>query len=221
MIVAVDPGHGGRDPGAVGLVQEVEVNYPWARSLVAELIASGVDARLTHEEPRPGKKVTIDQRYRSANAMRADLFISVHANAFNGRASGAEVDILPYMTGSGDRADIAASMAFRILPEIIREMGRHGEGIVRRRDLGVLNHTEMPAVLLELGFVDNPEDAGLLMSYAYLRESAQRVAHVIAAAGPVTLRDTMLHEPDASGLWKSAGDAMRSAWKSIAGRRRS
>jgi N-acetylmuramoyl-L-alanine amidase len=83
--VTVDPGHGGDDPGATGLVQEKEVTLVIARQLAA-LLRAGLRADVTLT--RTGdESVPLEDRTRRANLARADLFVSIHANASARRAA--------------------------------------------------------------------------------------------------------------------------------------
>ncbi len=105
-IVAVDAGHGGEDRGARGPhgVLEKNVTLAVARALVAELNQiQGIRAFLTREGDY---FIPLRDRYRVAEKMKADVFVSVHANSSRrrGRGSGTEVYFLS-LRGAGDQAD--------------------------------------------------------------------------------------------------------------------
>ena len=105
-IVAVDPGHGGEDTGARGLrgVLEKNVVLGVARALAAELNQMpGVRAVLTRDDDY---FIPLRDRYRLAEKMKADVFISIHANSSKrrGRGSGTEVYFLS-LRGASDQAD--------------------------------------------------------------------------------------------------------------------
>ncbi len=78
--VVIDPGHGGKDPGAHGLhgVEEKDVVLAVSKLLASRLRADGIDVVLTRSDDR---FLSLEERTAFANAQRADLFISVHANA--------------------------------------------------------------------------------------------------------------------------------------------
>lgn len=148
--VAIDPGHGGRDPGAVyeGR-QEKDDNLDLALAVGQILEDSGIDVVYTRVEDvynTPFEKATM------ANNSGADFFVSFHRNAMPtpGSASGAEV--LVY-TDEGIQGD----MARNILNQL-EEVGFTDRGVIERKNLVVLRRTQMPAVLLETGFIDNPQD---------------------------------------------------------------
>ena len=93
--------------------------------------------------------------YCRANEWGADLFLSIHCNAFNTLAKGTEV--LTYPTD-----DEGAELGECILKQIVDSLGTFDRGIKYRTDVAVLNGTDMPAVLVEMAFIDNAEDAPLL-----------------------------------------------------------
>ena len=98
-------------------------------------------------------RVRVDE----ANEWNADIFLSLHVNsATNPRASGNEA--LVY----GPGATVAINLGERILEQLTLTTGLRNRGIVYRPGLYVLKETEMPAVLVEMGFISNPYDAELL-----------------------------------------------------------
>ena len=98
-------------------------------------------------------------RVEQANAFGADLFISIHTNAAeNPSATGTEA--LVYSPSS----TVAREVAERILRQLQLQTGLRNRGIVYRPGLYVLRRTQMPAVLVELGFLTNPTDAALMGS---------------------------------------------------------
>lgn len=90
-----------------------------------------------------------------ANESGADYFVSIHCNAFNTQAHGTEVETYSFGT-------YGAKLAQSIQDEIVKEMGTTDRGIKERPGLYVLKYTDMPAVLIELAFIDNQNDAVLL-----------------------------------------------------------
>lgn len=90
-----------------------------------------------------------------ANAWGADVFVSVHCNAFNCQAHGTET--LSY-TNSGNGYKLAG----HIQTQIIDSLGTLDRGVKSRPGLLVLKHTNMPAALVELAFIDNDADMELL-----------------------------------------------------------
>lgn len=183
--IMIDPGHGGSDRENKGPTGYVEADGVLGISLLLEkeLLSTGAfDVRLTR---RTDTTLGLTQRGRAAVDFGAQLFVSQHTNAANGRARGTEVyysvDI------PGDRP-LAASMSNAIATALgipdrgakVRESVTHpGEDyytvIDTAQDGGV------PHVLLvESAFHDNPEDEKLLLDATYLIKIAQAQARVIS-----------------------------------------
>lgn len=172
MLVVVDPGHGGVDPGAVsGGRREKDLTLAIATAVARELSARGADVRLTRTADAT---VSLADRVETANTAGAALFLSVHVNA--GGGTGFESFIHPDADGrtrrirSAVHRKVAAAFAEAGLPD-------RGE---KEADLYVLRRTRMPAVLLEYGFIDNPRDVSLLVDAAIRNRLARATAGGIA-----------------------------------------
>jgi N-acetylmuramoyl-L-alanine amidase len=198
--VVIDAGHGGEEEGAKGPAGTLEKHVALS---VSKLLKSALEARLgvrvlmTREDDRTVKR---DERAAFANNNKADLFISMHANASVSRApSGAEVfylsldgyspearrvamregAVLPTVTG-GDRQielilwemaqvqHIASSAAFAgFIEQALRARVRMTAGAIQQAPFSVLVGANMPAVLVEIGFISNPAEEKLLSAPAY------------------------------------------------------
>lgn len=149
LTVCIDPGHGGKDPGAVkGKRYEKDDALRLALRVGKVLKANGLNViytRTTDRYDSPSEKAQI------ANKNKADYFISMHRNsAGNGTANGAEV--LVYATG-GTRVEIAKS-----IQKLFAKHGFADRGVKVNPKLTVLKNTAMPAVLCEVGFISNDKD---------------------------------------------------------------
>ena len=113
------------------------------------LIAAGCDVELLQSESLSGICA-------AANDWGADLFISIHCNAFNEIANGVETLSYP---SDFEGYNLAECIQTQILDTFEELTDR---GLKARTDLAVLNGTDMPAVLVEMAFIDNPDDAILL-----------------------------------------------------------
>jgi len=152
--IFIDPGHGGHDPGAVAnSLRESEIALDVARELDLILKSEGLDVQLSRNcNLGADERLGIDDRWRAANAWGADYFISIHANA--GGGTGAKTffaankpDDLAFARTVNDT--YAAAMELRnrrVAPDTQTHVG----------SLGVLRFSRMPAILVELGFVDAP-----------------------------------------------------------------
>jgi len=212
--VMLDPGHGGRDPGAISSagLREKDVVLRIAAKLRERLEAAGLEAHTTRADDR---YLDLDERTRIANRAQADLFVSIHANASpNHGTQGIETYFLN--TGAdAQTARVAArengtsiaelSTLERVLASLrlgyterfaARLAGSvHGALVARMRaqyprtgDLGtkrgpflVLFTAEMPAILVEVGFVTNAAEAERLGTEAFVDAAAEGIAEGIVS----------------------------------------
>jgi N-acetylmuramoyl-L-alanine amidase len=210
--VVIDPGHGGENPGARGAAGTLEkdVALSIARRLRAELVnARGLQVFLTRDRDLD---VGLDERTAIANNYKADLFVSIHANASRARgAKGSEVYFLSYQASDdesrwvaqaegaaepaaspvpGDLALIlwdmaqaehleeSSALASRIQEELAVVTGSEGRG-VKQAPFRVLVGAAMPAILVEVAFISNPDEEKLLASEAYQAKVAASLARGI------------------------------------------
>jgi N-acetylmuramoyl-L-alanine amidase len=152
MKICIDPGHGGRDPGAIGrdpfVLRETDVVWSVSTAVRALLEARGHETLTSHPQ---ASYVYLSERAQAANDWGADLFISIHANsATTSQAHGMEV--LHYGSETGER------LARGILESLVAAFpGHRNRGLKKRPELTVLRRTLMPAALVELEFLSNPE----------------------------------------------------------------
>ncbi|VEP15120.1 N-acetylmuramoyl-L-alanine amidase [Hyella patelloides LEGE 07179] len=169
-LVVIDPGHGGQDPGTIGIggVQEKNVILPISLDVAEELRKQGIEVRITRDRDY---FISLEGRTDLANDIDADLFVSIHANAIN--LSRPDVNGLEtYYYKSGRR--LAEVIHWNILNTVnIRDRN------IRRARFFVLRHSEMPAVLLEVGFLTGAEDSSRLKDPSHRRQMAQAIARGI------------------------------------------
>lgn len=169
-VVVIDPGHGGRDPGAVGIggIQEKVINTTISNRVRQRLQEAGLTVLMTREGDQ---WVDLDARAQFANRARADIFVSIHANAIS--MSRPEVNGLEtYYLASGER------LARSIHSSVLRNTDMRDRG-VRQARFYVLRHTTMPAVLVETGFVTGAEDAARFRNPAAVNQIADGIARGI------------------------------------------
>ncbi|MBE9198416.1 MULTISPECIES: N-acetylmuramoyl-L-alanine amidase [unclassified Nodularia (in: cyanobacteria)] len=169
-VVMIDPGHGGRDPGAIGIrgLREIDVALPISKRIAAILEQNGVQAVLTRDSDY---FVSLPGRVDLAKRANADLFVSIHANAIS--MSRPDVNGLEtYYFQSGQ--SLARSIHSSILQNVtIRDRK------VRQARFYVLRASSMPSVLVEVGFVTGSEDAARLRTTAYQNQMADAIARGI------------------------------------------
>lgn len=169
MIICLDPGHGGRDPGAIANgCTESALNLGIARLLRTHLQARGHTVVMTRDD---GRELTLEERCRISNEAGAALFISLHCNA-GGQPSANGYETWHYRWNPKSRA-----WAEKIHP-VVKTCFTKDRGI-RDNKFYVLVHTKAPAVLLECGFVTNPEDAKNLSSIEWRTNLAATIAKAI------------------------------------------
>lgn len=149
--VVIDAGHGGeRDPGAVYFGRQEKDDALRLALAVGELLEDKgfevVYTRISDVYDTPYEKAEM------ANHAEADYFISIHRNASGIKADASGIMTLVY-EDSGFRGILA-----RAINEELEKTGYKDLGVVERPGLVVLRRTQMPAVLVEAGFIDNPED---------------------------------------------------------------
>ncbi len=170
-VVMIDPGHGGRDPGAVGIggLRESSVVLPISQRVAAILQQNGVQAVLTRDSDY---FVSLQGRVNLAQRANADLFVSIHANAIS--MSRPEVNGLETYYYNNNSLSLARSIHNSVLQNVtVRDRN------VRRSRFFVLRRSSMPSVLVEVGFVTGAEDAARLRSTAYQNQMADAIARGI------------------------------------------
>ena len=194
--VAIDPGHGGADSGAVGVLApgtntgltprtdrqgravllEKDVNLDISQRLDAHLQAWGARTIMTRTQDlaggdRPFTTTAADLKARTdlANEVGVDLFVSIHSNAL-GSPAGTGTETFHYYYSS----EASRRMAREIQTELVRELGLTDRG-VKEAGFYVLRHTVMPAVLVEGAFLTNPNDLAMLADPAVRQRIAEAV----------------------------------------------
>lgn len=169
--IVIDAGHGGRDGGAVGKttgITESELNLKYAKKLKALCEEFGVGAVMTRagmeglydENASNKKRSEMEKRKSIINGSGADLMISFHMNSFPLESSnGAYVF---YAKGSGEGFTLAKGVQ-----ESLCQSFDNARGYVSVGDYFVLNCSEIPAILVECGFLSNPKEERLLVSDEY------------------------------------------------------
>jgi len=242
IIVAIDAGHGGEDPGALGpkKIREKDVVYKISQQLQA--MVNGEPGYKAHMVRSGDYYIPLKTRRNKAREVRADIFVSIHADAFhNPKAKGASVFALSrrgatsetarFLASKENEADLiggvggvklddvddmlagvlvdlsmTASLAnsLEVGAEVLKEMGRvtklHKKQ-VEQAGFAVLKSPDVPSILVETGFISNPDEAKKLNTFAHRKKLAKAIFGGI---------QTYFHETPPAGsyvAWKKYGDA--------------
>lgn len=199
-LVMLDPGHGGKDSGAVGKrkVYEKKAVLSIANRVKAHLEAKKIKVRLTRATDT---FLTLQQRSDSTAKAGADLFVSIHADgAADPSAHGVETFALTAAgcdssnhygqggnksSGKGNHYDAAnAVLGFSIQSNLVKNSKRSDRGL-RRARFSVLKNAPCPAALVECGFLTNPEEEALMIDPNYREAVARGISNGII--GYITL----------------------------------
>lgn len=221
IIIAIDPGHGGEDPGAIGPNGTREKHVVWAISKELSRIIERDPAFKTVLTRTGDYYIGLRQRVNVARKARADLFVSVHADAYRlpqPRGSsvyvlsqrGASSESARWLADSENRADLIGgvegvltlgdkdetlagvlvdlsmtatlSESLKVGSRVLKNLGQ--VNTLHKRDVEqagflVLKSPDMPSMLIEAGFISNPQEEKRLRDLAYQRKLAQQIANAI------------------------------------------
>ena len=182
MKICIDAGHNfsGADTGATGIggIKEQDITFAIANLLAQKLRSKGHDVIMTRQKLTDNIGETVAQslsnRVQISNSNNCNFFISIHCNSGTPSASGTETLI----SGVGG---LAEEYAKKIQSSITASLGTSDRGVrvdteYLKSKLYVLHNTRCPAVLIELGFITNDEDA------QKLRNNAEGFASAISSA---------------------------------------
>jgi len=167
--ICLDPGHGGSDPGAIGVngVREKDINLAIALKAAYLLKLDGAQVYLT----RSGDYyVSLADRVNYANSVGCHIFISIHANAATD-SSATGFEVYHYYTSTKGR-----QLATLVADELAEHIPLRNRG-VKQDGFYVLKYTAMPAILIETGFVTNSYDVSILTNEKYQWEYARAILH--------------------------------------------
>ncbi|QKY71238.1 N-acetylmuramoyl-L-alanine amidase [Lentibacillus sp. CBA3610] len=149
--VVIDPGHGGEDNGATGASGQYEKSFTLSLAKKVEKLLEQESEMEVFMTRTDDSFISQESRYRPkyANKLNADVFVSIHGNTFsNPSVSGTET--FYYHNNSRQFAQI-------LQKHVVKSTGFRDRGI-KKKDLFVVRDTEMPAALIEVGYLTNPSD---------------------------------------------------------------
>ena len=189
--IAIDPGHGGKDPGnRYGWHSEKTYTLLLATELSRQLKAAGFKTIFTRTRDT---FVDLDDRPALANRSRADLFVSLHFNATeSGRStvSGAETYCITPVGASSSNAQGKGAgygrtsansaetesllLAYQVQKALVKNLGAEDRS-VRRARFAVLRDAKMPAILVESGYMTHPTEGKKIFTAAYRKQIAAAI----------------------------------------------
>ncbi|WP_121641137.1 N-acetylmuramoyl-L-alanine amidase [Virgibacillus sp. Bac330] len=164
--VMIDPGHGGRDPGSIGIndIYEKDLVTNTTKPIEKALREVGANVIMTRTED---VKIPLKERRNMSNEAMPDAFISIHYNSFEDPSVGGFHTY--YYSQEKD---------YRLAQSIHQSLGNaislKDRGILED-SYAVLRNNEVPAILLELGFMSNPEELALIQSDEYSQTVAEAI----------------------------------------------
>ncbi len=226
--ICLDPGHGGKAPGQKsGSRLEKTYTLALAEEVRTRLVLAGFNVVMTR---RADEFVDLPDRNAIADRMKADLFISLHYNASaNGgsEAGGVEVyamtpagakstnvsnDIGPLHAWAGNEFDAEnLQLAFQVQRSMVQKLTGIQDRGVRRARFMVLRLAEIPAILIEAGFMSNPGDARWIYSATGRKRAAQAIADGIVAYKRIVERPAIATPPAPQRTSNSSSSSSKAA----------
>ncbi len=191
-LVVIDAGHGGKDSGALGrdeegeviyneddeiAVMEKDINLAVALKTYKYLYNEGVNVMMTRDDD---EFIELRDIADIANDAEATLFVSIHSNSVDGVPTANGTEVLYYDTDEKTEYGISSKdLADNILVYMVDVGDMLDRGLRERPGLAVLKWTEMPAALVELGFVTNADDQQKLIDPSWQEDAAWGIAQGI------------------------------------------
>lgn len=186
--VVIDSGHGGNDPGKIGIndAKEKDINLQIAQKVKALLEEKGVKVVMTREddstlakETDTNKKVQdMKARVELINNTAPDIAVSIHQNSYqDASVHGAQVF---YYTHSEEGEKVATIMQKALLA-VDKDNHRQAK---EDNTYYLLKRTEVPTIIVECGFLSNPEEADKLVTEDYQQQIAEAIVQGITTCLP-------------------------------------
>jgi N-acetylmuramoyl-L-alanine amidase len=170
----LDPGHGGKDPGAIGVggLKEVDVIMPIAKRVEAILERQGVAVKMTRTSDY---FVGLDERVVMSRRAGANIFVSIHANSLDGRPDVNGLETYHYNIGQS-----LADTVHRNVVSYVNSKGFYlNDRRVRSARFLVLRKSSIPAILVETGYLTSEAESSRLRNPEYQQAMAEGIARGI------------------------------------------
>jgi N-acetylmuramoyl-L-alanine amidase len=177
VLVTIDPGHGGKDSGAVGIgdLREVDVILPIAQKVATILREQGIEVHMTRDDDN---FVGLDERVMMSREAGATLFVSIHANSIDNRPDVHGLETYHYNLGEA----LADTVHHTILDYFnIQKRIPLADRRVRSARFLVLRKSSIPAILVETGYISSPTESPQLGDIKYQTIMAEAIAQGILA----------------------------------------
>ena len=177
-VILLDPGHGGKDPGKIGVngVEEKEINLNIALKIQNILLKKGISVSMTRttDERLAGSQVEdLRERVEMINESGPRLAVSIHQNSYSDEGiQGAQVFYFKDSKDGEKAAECIQNALAKLDPENAKQ-------IKANNTYYLLKNTEIPVVIAECGFLSNYEEAEKLTTEVYQEEIAQAIAEGI------------------------------------------
>ncbi|MFJ7669517.1 N-acetylmuramoyl-L-alanine amidase [Lysinibacillus sp. NPDC097195] len=169
-IIILDPGHGGKDPGAVvGSNSEKAITLKVGTLVRQKLEAAGANVKMT----RTGDTYpSLQDRVDFTDANFGEIFVSIHVNSASSTAATGTETYYAVTTGDMYQEDI--DLATFVNNQIVNNLNMKNRG-VKEQQYYVIRNTLIPAILVELGFLTNSEDRGKMTDDQYIELFAEAI----------------------------------------------
>ena len=173
-IVVIDAGHGGHDPGKVGVnnALEKDINLQIAQRVKVHLEKNGLQVIMTREDDVMEDTKLEDMKKRVAliNEIKPEITVSIHQNSYSDAGvKGAQVFYY--------RNSEVSKRAAEIMQQELRKVDAENTRQIKfNSDFYMLKKTEVPTIIVECGFLSNPGEAEKLISEEYQEQMAQAIS---------------------------------------------
>lgn len=172
-IVVVDAGHGGKDPGKIGVndVLEKDLNLAIAKRVQVGLEKEGIQVVMTRKEDvsEESKLGDMKKRVELINEIHPAITVSIHQNSYSDPSvRGAQVFYFTHSKASEEAASV--------MQEMLRAYDSENTRQIKANDIFyMLKKTEVPTIIVECGFLSNPTEAEKLTSEEYQQQMADAI----------------------------------------------
>ncbi len=171
-LIVVDAGHGGKDGGAIGVDNLLEKDCNLAISLYVRdnLLEKGYQVYMSRSDDT---FIPLNTRASKANELGADAFVSVHMNSFPDVNSVSGVEAWTF------KRDGCEELGQFLVDKVSEATGAKNRGVSFAKNLVVTSKTEMPAVIIECGYITNPDEGNKMKTDEYRKIIADAIAEAV------------------------------------------